>query len=70
MGGEELLSTISWWYPNPWMIKSLRAAVPDVFGTRDLYRGSQCFEGQGWGWFWDDSSALFIVHFISVSITL
>ena len=61
VGGEELLSTISWWYPNPWMIKSLRAAVPDVFGTRDLYRGRQFFEGQGWGWFWDDSSALHLL---------
>ena len=27
------------------------AQVPNIFGTRDLCRGRQFFEGQGWGGF-------------------
>ena len=38
--------------------EGLRAAVPNLFGTRDRFRGRQFFHGQGRGWFRDDSSIL------------
>ena len=41
----------------------LRALVPDLFGTRDQFRGRQFFHRPGQGrWFGDDSSA---VHLLS-----
>ena len=41
----------------------LRALVPDLFGTRDQFRGKQFFHRPGQGrWFGDDSSA---VHLLS-----
>lgn len=34
-------------------------AIPNPFGTRDWFRGTQYFHGPGGGgWLWDDSSAL------------
>ena len=39
-----------------------RAAVPNLFGTRDHFHGRQFFQGPGvGGWFWDDSSALHLL---------
>ena len=39
-----------------------KAAVPNLFGTRDRFRGRQFFhgpgEGVGGGWFWDRASTL------------
>ena len=33
-------------------------AIPNPFGTRDWFRGTQYFHGPGGGgWLWDDSSA-------------
>ena len=45
-------------------------AVPNLFGTRDRFRGRQFFHGPGVEeWFQDDSSTFpFIVHFISIII--
>ena len=40
-----------------------KAAVPNLFGTRDPFRGRQFFHGR----FRNDSST-FIVHFISVFV--
>ena len=38
----------------------LRAAVPNLFGTRDRFHGRQFFRGLAWGggWFGGDSSTL------------
>ena len=41
-----------------------RRAVPNLFGTRDWFRGRQFFQGPGWGgwgggrWGWGDSSVV------------
>ena len=47
----------------------LTAVVPNLFGTREQFRGRQFFHGLGWemisGWF---KCATFPVHFISVII--
>ena len=47
-----------------------RAAVPNLSGTRDQFRGRQFFHGGSGEWFGDDSSALHLLcTFISVLIT-
>ena len=41
----------------------LKAAVPNLFGTRDRIHGRQFFHRRGWeerGWFQDDSGALLL----------
>ena len=30
--------------------RSLRPAVPNLFGTRGWFHGRQFFHGRGWGW--------------------
>ena len=40
-----------------------KTVVPNLFGTRDLFPGSQCFHGLGVGmWFQDESSALHLLY--------
>ena len=52
-------------------LESLGTAIPNLFGTRDQFRGRQFFHALGvgrvvWGWF---KSITFIVHFTSLIFT-
>ena len=42
LGGKENQRPSLAWAP--------RAAVPNIFGTRDRFCGRQFFHGPGWGW--------------------
>ena len=48
--------------PDPKLHRESRAVVPNLFGTRDQFRGRLFFQRLGGGlWFWDDSSALHLL---------
>ena len=44
------------------LVQRLTTAVPNLFGTRDQFRGRQFFHGLGSGeWFRDDPSTLYLL---------
>ena len=48
--------------PDPKLHRESRALFPNLFGTRDQFRGRLFFHRPGRGlWFWDDSSALHLL---------
>ena len=59
-------------YNWPVALYVFRAAVPNLFGTRDWLHGKQIFHGPEWGWedgFRMIQTHTFIVHLISIIIT-
>ena len=51
----------SGFYLQFYMLLSFKAAVPNLFGTRNWFHGRQFFsinQGMGGGWFREDSSTL------------
>ena len=69
---EYLLCTGPWRPSDTQPGPTLKVAVPNLFGTRDQFHGSQFFHGlvaggMVSGWF---KHITFIVHFISIIITL